>query len=237
MAVSRVLVYGGKGALGRSVVDFFKSKSWWVASIDLFPNEAADANIVVTKLDSWTDQEQEVNAKVEETLGGEKLDAILCVAGGWAGGSAKAKSLVKNSDLMCKQSIWTSVISAGIASRHLKEGGLLQLTGAKAALDGGTPGMLGYGLAKAAVIQLTKSLGADSSGLPPQAVALAICPVTLATAMNLKNMPDADHGSWTTLEYVATLLHKWAEGTERPATGSLVQLITKDNQTELVLFE
>ena len=48
--------------------------------------------------------------------------------------------LVKNSDLMCKQSIWTSVISAGIASRHLKEGGLLQLTGAKPALDGGTPG-------------------------------------------------------------------------------------------------
>ena len=63
-----------------------------MASIDLFPNEAADANILVTKLDSWTEQEQEVNSKVEETLGGEKVDAILCVAGGWAGGSAKAKS-------------------------------------------------------------------------------------------------------------------------------------------------
>lgn len=64
----------------------------WVASIDLSPNETADANILVTKLDSWTDQEAEVNAKVEETLAGEKVDAILCVAGGWAGGSAKAKS-------------------------------------------------------------------------------------------------------------------------------------------------
>ena len=28
MATSRVLVYGGRGALGSAVVDFFKSKSW-----------------------------------------------------------------------------------------------------------------------------------------------------------------------------------------------------------------
>lgn len=235
MSSSKVLVYGGKGALGSAVVDFFKSKSWWVASIDLSPNETADANILVTKLDSWTDQEAEVNAKVEETLAGEKVDAILCVAGGWAGGSAKAKSLVKNSDLMCKQSIWTSVISAGVASRHLKEGGLLQLTGAKASLDGGTPGMLGYGLAKAAVMQLTKGLGMEGSGLPAQSVALAICPVTLDTPMNRKNMPDADTSSWTAMPWVAELLFKWAEGKDRPATGSLVQLVTKDNQTEEIL--
>lgn len=28
MSSSRVLVYGGRGALGSAVVDFFKSKSW-----------------------------------------------------------------------------------------------------------------------------------------------------------------------------------------------------------------
>ena len=28
MSVSRVLVYGGRGALGSAVVEFFKSKSW-----------------------------------------------------------------------------------------------------------------------------------------------------------------------------------------------------------------
>ena len=37
-------------------------------------------------------------------------------------------------------------------------------------------GMLGYGLAKAAVMQLTKGLGMEGSGLPAQSVALAICP-------------------------------------------------------------
>lgn len=32
-----------------------------------------------------------VTAEVGKLLGEEKVDAILCVAGGWAGGSAKAK--------------------------------------------------------------------------------------------------------------------------------------------------
>lgn len=48
-------------------------------------------------------------------------------------------ALFKNCDLMWKQSMWTSTISSHLATKHLKEGGLLTLAGAKAALDG-TPG-------------------------------------------------------------------------------------------------
>lgn len=47
--------------------------------------------------------------------------------------------LYKNTDMMCKQSVWTSTISSHLASLHLKPGGLLTLSGAKASLDG-TPG-------------------------------------------------------------------------------------------------
>ena len=46
---------------------------------------------------------------------------------------------VKNADMMWKQSCWTSAISAAIAAKHLKEGGLLTLPGAAPAV-GGTPG-------------------------------------------------------------------------------------------------
>lgn len=69
----------------------------------------------------------------------EKVDGIICVAGGWAGGNAAHKDFVKNSDLMWKQSVWSSVIAASIAAEYLKEGGFLSLTGAKPAL-GETPG-------------------------------------------------------------------------------------------------
>ena len=79
---------------------------------------------------------------MQKRLGGSaaaKVDAILNMAGGWAGGAADSADFVRNSDLMWKQSVWSSAISASLASAHLKDGGLLVLPGAKPAL-GGTPG-------------------------------------------------------------------------------------------------
>lgn len=230
MSASRVLIYGGKGALGATCVSYFKSKNWWVASIDLFPNEDAHANLVVTKTESWTEQNEEIQPKVEALLDGNKLDAIICVAGGWAGGSAKSKAVVKNADLMFKQSVWTSLIAASIASKHLKDNGLLTLTGAQPSLSG-TPGMLGYGMAKAAVHQLVKGLAEEEGGLPPSASVLAILPMTLDTPGNRKGMPNADFTQWTPLEYVANLLFEWAQGTDVPSRGSLVKLNTKDGNS------
>jgi dihydropteridine reductase len=63
--------------------------------------------------------------------------------------------------------------------------------------------MIGYGMAKAAVHQLTKSLAAENSGLPPNSLSVAIVPVTLDTPMNRKWMPNADFSTWTPLEFVA----------------------------------
>ena len=126
---------------------------------------------------------------------------------------------------MWKQSVWSSSISAALAAKHLKVGGCLVLPGAKPAL-GGTAGMMGYGMAKAAVHQLTKSLGDPKSGLPENATALALLPITLDTPMNRKWMPKADTSTWTSLDFVAELLFGWASSnSERPPSGSLVQLV------------
>lgn len=227
----RVIVYGGKGALGSKCVEYFRAKNWWVACVDIAANDQADANVVVNVTESFTEQASQVTNDVSQLLVEQKVDAILCVAGGWAGGSAKAKVLYKNTDLMWKQSVWTSTISSHLATKHLKEGGLLTLAGAKAALAG-TPGMLGYGMAKAAVHQLCQSLAGSNSGLPSGSAAVAILPVTLDTPMNRKFMPDADVSTWTPLEYIAELFYKWTTGEDRPASGSLVQLITEAGKTE-----
>lgn len=172
-------------------------------------------------------QQKEILSQIKDTLKNEKVDGIICVAGGWAGGNAAHKDFVKNSDLMWKQSVWSSVIAANIAAEFLKEGGFLSLTGAKAALEG-TPGfllnhnkipicffmftkridfvcsgMIGYGMAKAAVHQLTKSLANKDSGLPSNSLITCILPVTLDTPMNRKWMPKADTSTWTPLEFVS----------------------------------
>ncbi|XP_068149546.1 dihydropteridine reductase [Drosophila tropicalis] len=235
MSAGRVVIYGGKGALGSACVDHFKANNYWVGSIDLSENEKADVSIVVPRDANWPDQEAAVVSKVGDSLNGQKLDAVICVAGGWAGGNAE-KDLAKNADLMWRQSVWTSSISAAVAAHHLKDGGLLALTGAKPALEG-TPGMIGYGMAKAAVHQLTRSLGAEKSGLPTGSLVVSILPVTLDTPMNRKWMPKADFGTWTPLTEVAQLFDKWTKNEERPKTGSLLQLITKNGITELIAAE
>lgn len=232
MAQKRVFVYGGKGALGSTVVNLLKSKNYWVGSIDLSLNEQADANIIVKPELSMPEQESEVSTKVGDLLGENKLDGILCVAGGWAGGNAK--KIVEAADSMWKQSVFPSVITASLASKYLKEGGLITMPGAHPALDA-TPGMMGYGLAKAAVHHLTKSLAAEKSGLPSNTTVVATLPVTLDTPMNRKFMSSADFTTWTPLEFVAQLFDKWLQGNERPGSGSLVQFITKDGKTELVI--
>ena len=43
---------------------------------------------------------------------------------------------MKNADLMWKQSVWSSAISAAVAAQHLKEGGVVVLPGAQPALEG-----------------------------------------------------------------------------------------------------
>ncbi|KAJ8687032.1 hypothetical protein QAD02_022826 [Eretmocerus hayati] len=232
-SLGKVLVYGGKGALGSACVNTFKSKNWWVGSIDMKQNEAADANIVVNVEQNLIEQEQNILSQVKEILGDDKVDGVICVAGGWAGGNAANKDFVKNSDLMWKQSVWSSVIAAKIASQYLKEGGFLSLTGAKAATEG-TPGMIGYGMSKAAVHQLTKSLALDDGGLPPKSLVASILPITLDTPMNRKWMPKADTTTWTPLEFVADLFWKWSQNEGRPPNGSLLQLVTKNSKTEII---
>lgn len=234
MSAGKVVIYGGRGALGAAVVKHFKANNYWVGAIDLAPVDEADSSIIVSKDANWSTQASTVISGLEAALSGDKIDAIINVAGGWAGGNAASKDFLKNCELMWAQSVWSSTITAQAASKFLKEGGIVTLPGAQPALKG-TPGMIGYGLAKAAVHQLTKSLGEEESGLPNGAVAAAILPVTLDTPMNRKWMASADFSTWTTLEFVAELFLKWTKGNDRPKSGSLVQLITKDNKTKLVV--
>lgn len=68
----RILVYGGKGALGASVVSHFKSKNWWVASIDMNSNEQADLNILVEKDETLEQQQAKVGNEISSALQGKK---------------------------------------------------------------------------------------------------------------------------------------------------------------------
>ena len=143
----KVVVYGGRGALGRMCVSSFKKRNIWVCSIGHGPNEEADASIVVPHTQDWEKHSTKVQTRLTQILNGHKLDGIFNVAGGWAGGNADSPDLVSNCNLMWQQAVWTSVVAANIAATHLNNGGVVVLCGALAA-EKGTPNMMGYGMCK-----------------------------------------------------------------------------------------
>lgn len=240
----RVLVYGGSGALGDALVAHFKNRGgYWIVSVDLKENANANANILVNVNASVQDQFAQIDSSLTDMMsssedGSSKLDAILNVAGGWAGGNAANAQFINNSELMVKQSVGSSLVAAHLAAKHLKSDGhgVVTLPGAAAPLaNEPTPGMIGYGMAKAAVHHLTKSLAHEASGLPKGTFVAALCPITLDTPMNRKWMPKADHSTWTSLSYIAELFEKWINNEERPASGSLVKLTTAEGKTDIQL--
>ncbi|GAB5592888.1 hypothetical protein Unana1_07788 [Umbelopsis nana] len=229
--MSNIVVYGGAGALGRHLVSKFTSNNWTVTSIDLVKNDSAKHNVLLNIDDSLEEQSKAALEGVSKALGTEKATAVLCVAGGWAGGNAKSADFIKNSDLMVKQSVNSSLIAANVAAHHLADNGLLTLTGALAAQEG-TPGMIGYGIAKAAVHQLVKSLAAPDSGLPNGAVVTAILPITLDTPMNRKfAAADTDFSSWTPLDDVSNQLFELASKSGKVTSGKLLSVVTENGKT------
>jgi len=202
----KLLLVGGKGALGSAISKTFQSASWGVTSIDFTPDQISN--------DLYSSESKKI---------GDKYDAVISVAGGWVGGGIRDPSIFLKSQQMYNASVSSSLFASHIASNNLKEGGILVLTGADAA-QAGTPGMIAYGLNKAATHHLTKSL-ALSEELPSKSTVACILPTILDTKSNRDGMPDADKSTWIGLEELSKLLYSWASNqTSRPPTGSLVKI-------------
>eukprot|EP01096_Ripella_sp_DP13-Kostka_P011775 TRINITY_DN4815_c0_g1_i1.p1 TRINITY_DN4815_c0_g1~~TRINITY_DN4815_c0_g1_i1.p1 ORF type:complete len:246 (+),score=113.93 TRINITY_DN4815_c0_g1_i1:42-740(+) len=231
MAQKTLLVYGGAGQLGQAILRTFKLiDAWKVISVDFRASQEAHESVILSG-----DVEADVTRVAEQlTAGGVQLDAVVCVAGGWVGEDIKSKSIFKNVDKMHKFNVESSIACSHIAAHFLKPEGLLVLTGASAALNP-TPGMIAYGITKAATHHLVKSLAAPGSGLPENSAVLAILPACLDTATNREAMPNANFDDWTPLEEVARLLINWTSPDQRPVSGSLVQLITNAKVTQFII--
>ena len=167
-----VLVIGGAGALGRSVVNTFKNMSpaWNVLNIDLVENKEANENIILPKnLDKTT------IAKINSSIK-NNFDCVINVAGGWRGESLKNEEIIIVHDLMNRQNVASSVLAAYIAKKHLNKNGLLVLTGAAAVKDNLNANMLAYQLAKNSVHYLTEILAKNPQDLPDNAKIVTILP-------------------------------------------------------------
>lgn len=233
MTSGKLLVYGGKGALGSAVVKHFQLRNWWIRTVDFYKgNQEEEIDIIIDEDHSLEEQRELVRHRLMKELGKEKLDAVVCVAGGWSGEN-EIKHLIKTTDDRWRDCVWGPLISADVAKKYLRRGGLLTLTGARSALRA-RHGMVSYGMAKGAVHHLVKSLGRADSGMPIDSVTIGILPAVLDTSKNRLLMPRADRSQWTPLSYMTDLFDTWVTKEDtRPLNGSLMEIITVNNQTKV----
>lgn len=222
---------------------------------------------------------KDLSSGIKLALENEKqngLDAIICANGGWQGDppppSQQASSLRTSMDVadedewqqeiernaveyatvvesMMHKNLYPCVAAAFAAQHYLNPGSLMVAIGATAALSP-TPGMLGYGLAKAATHHLVRTLGAstgkslDSKSIRKQGRSVrrqlpaldelsvvGILPTTIDTPMNRKNNPKANFDEWTKPTDIAREIGSWIENAHlRPHSGSLVKVHPYDGE-------
>ena len=139
------LIYGSSGALGGAIVSAFAAASWKIIGIDFRPISVPGighqilADIVPSSEGDLSSRCGKLVTETGKALDSiKKIDAIVCVAGGWAGGNTSDPSKFNLSlvlthflnlcyeefahvvDLMYRQSVETSVIASKLASEYLK---------------------------------------------------------------------------------------------------------------------
>jgi NAD(P)-dependent dehydrogenase (short-subunit alcohol dehydrogenase family) len=170
--MKNLLIVGGSGALGRSVISHFKKSTplWKVFNIDFKSNDLADNNY---KIQSGLNQNE--LGLISANLWKNRLDCIINTAGGWEGSSLSDDNIIDSLNNMMKMNLNSTVLSAYLAKKYLNENSLVVFTGANAVKSQMNPGMLSYHLAKQSVHHLAELLSSTNE-LPKGAKVITILP-------------------------------------------------------------
>ena len=225
----RVLVVGGCGAMGEAVLNVFQKKAWETYSLDIIPSDVAGKSYTfdhIQSRDNYSGSVKTVVDAIEEDS--VTFEAVICAAGGWAGGDISSDEFPASLELLWRLNIQSAATSTHLAAKFLSPGGMLTLTGAEVVREGGTSFMPAYGMSKAATHHLVQS--ASQGYLPENCTVNAVLPVTIDTPTNRTGMPDADFSSWTKPEDIAEEIESWVNG-NRPTNGALVSIHTQNGKS------
>ncbi|KAL7530926.1 hypothetical protein ACHAWF_003560 [Thalassiosira exigua] len=191
-----------------------------------------------------------------------KLDAVVCASGGWAGDvdlldmmethresatsseledvdveEEYARECARVCERMMRLNYHPIVAGSQVGRRFMKRGGLFVIIGASAALSP-TPGMLGYGSAKAAAHHYLQTWG-QSSDKESATTSVGILPLMIDTPANRAALGGDDDDGGGDERYskmvkpihIATEIGSWIDEPHlRPHSGSMVKVIAKERR-------
>jgi len=219
-----VFITGANGGLGTSVTRAFLQKGAKVigSSLRITAADFPEPNFEAMAIDfNKLDEIRRGVARIVERYG--RLDVLVHVLGGFAGGS----SVAETSDDMWEQMQNINLTSAFHVFRecipHLRKskGGRLIAIGSLTAAQP-HPNLGAYVTFKAALAMLVRTVALENAdaGL----TANVILPGTMDTLANRKSMPDADFSKWAKTEDVAELVLSLADEQAQRLTGLAIPI-------------
>ncbi|HEV8074507.1 MAG TPA: SDR family NAD(P)-dependent oxidoreductase [Candidatus Acidoferrum sp.] len=219
-----VFITGANGGLGSSVTRAFLKQGARVigASLRIKAADFPQPNFEAMTIDfNKLDEIRRGVAKIVERYG--RLDVLLHVLGGFAGGP----SVAETTDAMWEQMQSINLTSAFQVFResipHLrkaKSGRLIAIGSLTAAQPHANLGA--YVTFKAALAMLVQTVALENADAG--VTANVILPGTMDTPANRKSMPDADFSKWAKTDNVADLVLSLAGEQARHLTGLAIPI-------------
>ena len=195
-----VLIAGGSGALGQTVVPAFVATGARVITVDQHPPTVQAEGRMGMKAD--VTDESDVRRLVEEvirTVG--RIDTLINLVGGFAIGR-----VVETDTSLWHRMLTMNLTAAFLLSKAVLPHMLERRTGrivhvaARAALEP-FPGAAAYIVSKSGLVALIRALSTELAG--SGVTVNGIVPTTIDTPANRRSMPDADPSKWTRPESIA----------------------------------
>lgn len=214
-----VLIAGGSGALGQTVVPAFLATGARVITIDRHPPTVQTEGLAAMRAD--VTDESDIRRVVEEvilTVG--HIDTLINLVGGFAIGR------VVETDMslwhrMLTMNLTAAFVLSKIVLPHMLERrmGRIVHVAARAALEP-FPGAAAYVVSKSGLVALIRTLSTELAG--SGVTVNGVLPTTIDTPANRRSMPDADPSKWARPESIAQSLIFLASEEASQINGALI---------------
>src|SRR6476660_2133576 len=214
-----VLITGGAGALGQTVVPAFVSTGASVILGDLNPVQMP--GVTALKAD-FTDQTQ-VQSLVDEVIRTSgRLDALINLVGGFATGRVVETDVLLWQRMLTMNLTSAFLLSQAVLPSMLQRGqGRMVHVAARAALEPFS-GAAAYIVSKAGLVGLIRTLSTELAG--SGVTVNAVLPSTIDTPANRRAMPAADPSKWVRPDSIARTLTFLASDAASQINGALIPI-------------
>ncbi len=216
------VITGAKGGLGRSVTEAFLAAGAKVVGVSrsIQASDFPHPGFAALPADlSGGEAARKMAGDVMTRFG--RIDALVHVMGGFAGGNSVAETDDATLDKMLDLNYRSAFFTARAVLPHMRQGGRILAVASRQAVE--PAAMVGaYSASKAALVALIRTIALENKDRGVSAN--AVLPATMDTPANRAADPKADPLQWVQPAQVAALLVYLASDASAQVTGAAIPI-------------